>query len=316
MKLEDIKGVGIVGAGAMGFGIAINFALWGYPLIISDTSERALQRAVTNTQSAMNMFVEEKLISHRQADECIQRIKTTTNLVELAARSDFVTEAIIERAEDKRELFNKLDKMCPPHTIVASNTSSLVLGDFASDVSRQDKVVITHYFSPAHIVPGVEVGKGYRTSEETFDITYDLMKKIRKVPIRVLKERHGCLLSRIQRAMDREVFQLWAEGVATADDIELGIRSTFGFRMPNEGSMMHHDLSGIWRWPRDARLALWSRDERELSTEAADIIRERMVEDKPWFVDPNRLDDEIEKRDRTYVRRLKELYWSKEDWLV
>lgn len=62
--------------------------------------------------------------------------------------------------------------------------------------------------------------------------------------------------------MDREVFQLWAEGLATADDIELGIRSTFGFRMPNEGPMMHHDLSGIWRWPRDERLATWSLDGR------------------------------------------------------
>jgi len=313
--LENIKKVGVVGAGTMGFGIAINFALWGYPTIMSDISDEILQQSMKMIRSAMALFIEEGLITRKQADDTIRRITTTTDLAEVAANSDFITEAIVERSEDKRELFNKLDKLCLPHTIIVSNTSSLVLSDFGADVKRQDKIAITHYFAPPHIVPGVEVAKGPGTSDETFNITYDLMKKIRKIPIRVLKELPGYLLNRIQGAMSREANRLWAEGMATAEDIELGVKSTFGFRMPHEGPMMHYDVAGIWKWPQDVRAAMSTRRvsrESELSAEAAEKIRQRMAQGRPWFVDPERFDEAIEKRDREYVRRLKELYWSKE----
>jgi 3-hydroxybutyryl-CoA dehydrogenase len=313
--LGNIKKVGVVGVGTMGFGIAINFALWGYPTIMSDISDEILEQSKKRTKTAMALFVEEGLITRQQADDTIRRITTTTDLAEVAANSDFITEAIVERSEDKRELFNKLDKLCLPHTIIVSNTSSLVLSDFGADVKRQDKIAITHYFAPPHIVPGVEVAKGPGTSDETFNITYDLMKKIKKIPIRVLKELPGYLLNRIQGAMSREANRLWAEGVATAEDIELGVKSTFGFRMPHEGPMMHYDLAGIWKWPEDVRISSRTRQVSgvpELSGEAAEKIRQRMAQGRPWFVDPERFDEAIEKRDREYIRRLKELYWSKE----
>jgi len=192
MDLEDIKKVGVVGVGTMGFGIAINFALWGYPTIMSDLSDEILKQSMKNVKSAMELCVEEGLITRKQADDTVSRITTTTNLVEVAANSDFITEAIIERSQDKRELFNKLDKLCSPHTIITSNTSSLVLSDFGSDVKRQDKIALTHYFAPSHIVPGVEVAKGPGTSDETFNTTYALMKRIRSGAgshnIRLLKQ--------------------------------------------------------------------------------------------------------------------------------
>ncbi|MDD4876212.1 MAG: 3-hydroxyacyl-CoA dehydrogenase family protein [Dehalococcoidales bacterium] len=315
MILEDIKKVGVVGAGTMGYGIAINFALWGYPIIMSDINDKILQQSVKNIKSAMSLFVKEELITDEQADDTISRIATTTDLAKLAINSDFITEAIIEKSTDKRKLFNQLDELCPPHTIIVSNTSSLVLSDFGSDVNRQDKIGITHYFAPPHIVPGVEVVKGPGTSDETFDITYSLLKKIRKIPIRVLKELPGYLLNRIQGAMSREANRLWAEGVATAEDIELGVKSTFGFRMPHEGPMMHYDVAGIWKWPKDVRTAMSARrsnPESEISAEAAQKIQQRMAEGKPWFVDPERFDEAIEKRDTEYARRLKDLYWTKE----
>ena len=312
MKLEDIKKVGVVGGGTMGFGIAINFALWGYPAIVSDLSDEILEQSKKRIKTAMTLFVEEGLITRQQADDTTHRITTTTDLAKVAANSDFITEAIVERSEDKRELLNKLDELCPPHTILASNPSFLVLSDFGSDVKRQDKIVITHYFAPPHIVPGVEVAKGPGTSDETFNITYELMKKIRKIPIRVLKELPGALIGPIQGAMRREAQRLWAEGVATAEDIELGIKSTFGFRMPHEGPMMHYDLAGIWNWPLDVRTRRRASGRPEISAEAAEKIKQRMVQGKPWFVDPEKFDEAIEKRDREYLRRLKELYWSKE----
>ncbi len=314
MQLKEIRKVGVCGAGTMGFGIAINFALWGYPTLVNDLNDQILEQSMKNVISALNLFVEEKLISRKQANDAFHRISATTDLASLAANSDFITEAIIERSSDKRELFNKLDKLCPPHTIIASNTSSLVLSDFGSDVQRQDKIALTHYFAPPHIVPGVEVARGPRTSDETYNITYDLMKRIKKMPIRVLKERPGYLLNSIQSAMSREANRLWAEGVASAEDIELGIKSTFGFRMPHEGPMMHYDLAGIWRWPKNIRSAAPSSQavsETKPSVEIAEKISQRMEQGTPWFVDPKRFDEAIEKRDREYIRRLKELYWQK-----
>jgi 3-hydroxybutyryl-CoA dehydrogenase len=255
-----------------------------------------------NIENAMRLFVEGELITRQQADETIGRIATTTELANVTANSDFITEAIVERSRDKRELFNQLDELCPPHVIFASNTSGLVLSDFGAEVKRQDKLVITHYFAPPHIVPGVEVAKGPGTSDETYNLTYDLMKRVRKIPIRVRKELPGYLLNRIQRAMEREALRLWAEGVASAEDIERGITATFGFRMPHEGPFGHYDLAGIWKWPEDARNPSAIENEK---------IRERLSQATPWFVDPGEFDKAVEQRDREYIRRLKELYWSK-----
>ena len=302
MELSDVNQVGVVGGGTMGFGIAINFALGGYSTLISDLNDEILERSMANIKSALNLFVEEELITPGQADDAVNRITTTTDLAEVAKDSDFVTEAIVERSKDKRELFNRLDKLCPRHTILASNTSGLVLSDFGSDVARQDKLVITHYFTPPHIVPGVEVAKGPGTSDETYDITCDLMKRAKKIPIRLRKELPGYLLNRLQGAMRREALRLWAEGMATAEDIELGVVSTFGFRMPHEGPFRHYDLSGVWKWPEDIRIP------RSIENKN---IRGRLAEGTPWFVDPERFDEALEKRDREYIRRLKELYWQK-----
>ena len=309
MELADIKKVGVVGGGTMGFGIAINFALGGYPTVIRDLSDALLQQSMRNIKASMDLFVEEELIIQAEADDTISRITTTTDLAEVA-QSDFITEAIIERLKDKQELFNTLDQLCPSHTIIVSNTSGFVMSDIGAGVKRQDKIGLTHYFAPPHIVPGVEVAKGPGASDETYNIIYDLMKKVKKVPIRVCKELPGYLLNRIQGAMGREATRLWAEGVATAEDIELGIQSTFGFRMPHEGPFLHYDLAGIWKWPADIRTR--RRRGSEPLDEAAEKISERMAEGKPWFVDPNKFDEAVEKRDREYIRRLKELYRSEE----
>ena len=310
MELADIKKVGVVGGGTMGFGIAINFALGGYPTVIRDLSDILLQQSMKNITSSMDLFVEEELITQAEADDTLSRITTTTDLEAVATQSDFITEAIVERLKDKQVLFKTLDQLCPSHTIIVSNTSGLVMSDIGADVKRQDKIGLTHYFAPPHIVPGVEVAKGPGTSDETYDIIYGLMKKVKKTPIRVRKELPGYLLNRIQGAMGREAARLWAEGVATAEDIELGIQSTFGFRMPHEGPFLHYDLAGIWKWPADIRTR--RRRGSEPIDEAAEKISERMAEGKPWFVDPNRFDEAVEKRDREYIRRLKELYRTDE----
>ena len=315
MKLEDIKKVGVVGGGTMGFGLAINFALGGYAVIVSDISEEILAQSKKRIRTALDLFVEEELVTSQEGDKAINLITFTTDLTKLATNSDFITEAIVERFEDKKELFNKLDELCPPHTIFASNTSFLVVSEFGAAVKRHDKILLTHYFAPPHIVPGVEVAKASGTSDETYEITCGLMEKTGRIPIRVLKEQPGYLIDRIQMAMNQQAQRLWAEGVATAEEIEKGIKTTFGFRMPHEGPMMHYDLAGIWRWPADVLSGSRNRHREELSSqpspEVIEKINERSEQRKPWFIDPEHFDEAIEKRDREYIRRLKVLYRNK-----
>jgi 3-hydroxybutyryl-CoA dehydrogenase len=298
----------------MGFGIAINFAMGGYPVTILDLSDQILAGTRRRIDLGLKIMVDEGLISQARAKSAVKRIALTTDIKKVAD-TDFITEAITERLTDKQVLFNELDKLCPPQTIIVTNTSSLLLSEIAHGVRRQDKVALTHYFDPPHLVPGLEVAKGPGTSDETFNITYDLMLKLKKVPVKVLKEQSGYLLNSIQYAMTAEAERLWAEGFASAEDIEKGITATFGFRTPHEGPMMHYDLAGIWKWPKDV---LEKRAERLLSGlnlkgAAREKMREKLASGTTWFVDPERMTEAIEARDREYARRLKDLYWGKQE---
>ena len=178
MNLENIKKVSVIGGGIMGFGIAINFARGGYPTLIQDLDDKTVARSRQLVQSAMTLFVEEGVLNQPQVHDTIKRISWTTDLSE-AAQSDFITEAIVERLKDKQVLFNTLDKISPSHTIIVSNTSGLVMSEIGLGVQRKDKVGITHYFAPPHIVPGVEVAKGPGTSDQTYKTIYALMKKVK-----------------------------------------------------------------------------------------------------------------------------------------
>lgn len=308
MKINDIGTVGVVGSGLMGSGIALNFALAGYQTIMSDLDDEALTVAKARIDAALAMFVDEGLTTTAEANKAVDCIEVTTELQDLARRSDFITEAIVERLEDKQKLFRYLDQTCPSHTVIVSNTSSLKISDIGKGVGRQKKLGLTHYFVPPHIVPGVEIAKGPGTDDATFQLLYDLMKSIRKVPIRVLKERSGYLINTINDALAWEAGRLWAEGVASAEDIELGIKSTMGFRMPYYGPFGHYDYSGTWRWPPDVlEKKLVPPDSIPSRQDAEQRYKERLI-DGPFFMDPEKMQEDEERRDRDFIRRLKSRY--------
>ena len=308
MKINDVGTVGVVGSGLMGSGIALNFALAGYQTIMSDLDDEALTVAKARIDAALAMFVDEGLTTTAEANKAIACIEVTTEIQDLARRSDFITEAIVERLEDKQKLFRYLDQTCPPHTVIVSNTSSLKISDIGKGVGRQKKLGLTHYFVPPHIVPGVEIAKGPGTDDATFQLLYDLMKSIRKVPIRVLKERSGYLINTINDALAWEAGRLWAEGVASAEDIELGIKSTMGFRMPYYGPFGHWDYSGTWRWPPDVlEKKLVPPDSIPSRQDAEQRYKDRLI-DGPFFMDPEKMQEDEERRDRDFIRRLKSRY--------
>ena len=138
MKLEDIRTIGVIGAGTMGHGIALSFALGGYPVRLNDVTDEILQNAVNKIRVALDMFYAEGMVTSEEAKDALERVMTTTDLGALASDADYICECIVEDTSSKKELFNNLDDLCPPHTILASNTSSLVLSDFGFDVKSID----------------------------------------------------------------------------------------------------------------------------------------------------------------------------------
>jgi len=312
MKLTDIKKIGVVGAGTMGHGIALSFALWGYPVTMRDVTDELVNNGMNRIKSALDTFVEEDVVSRKQANDAIANITTTTDLANVANNADYICEAITERTKDKKELFKILDEMCSPHTIIVSNTSSLVLSDFGSEARRQDKIAVTHYFNPPHICPCVEVVKGPGTSDETYYLTYDLLKKVKKVPIRVLKELPGYLVNRIQFALSREVWDLLDKGVATPEDIDLAVKSSFGFRLSSIGPLLTNDLAGSHTWGALAA-DLYDRAFTQISDAKAIPAKVRKQwESHKTFHDytQEKWDQIIKQRDKEFLHRLKYLYWK------
>ena len=312
MNLEDIKTVGVVGAGTMGHGIALSFVLWGYPTLLMDVKREILERARARIGEVLCSFVEGQLITRKQADDALGRLTTTLDLAAMARGADYICEAIIERSEEKKQLFNKLDAMCPPHTILTSNTSALLLSDFASEVKRQNKILVTHYFNPPHIVPCVEVVKGPGTSDETFNLVYDLLGKVRKLPVRVLRELPGYLVNRIQFAMYREACDLWAQGVASAEDIDRAVKGSFGFRLASIGPLLNMDLCG------DPQMGVVAIDmfngvfsqisnAKKIPRKLSDLWQaNKGFYDYP----PEKWAKITKQRDKEFLSRLRELYWS------
>lgn len=248
MQLEDIRNISVIGAGLMGHGIGLTYALGGYRVVLNDTREVILSNALSYIRNDLKTLAENGVISQDMIEETLSRLTTTTDLKKAVKDADFVTEAAVEDVEVKREIFSHLDVFCPEPTIFASNTSSLVLRDFTSQCRRKDRILITHWFNPPHIVPVVEVVRGEETSDETMELVYALLQKVKKLPVKILKEIPGFVVNRIQVGMFREVWSLWQQGIASPEDIDLAVKGSFGFRLAAIGPLATCDLGGLDLW--------------------------------------------------------------------
>ena len=248
MRLEDIKNISIIGAGTMGHGIGLNYALGGYKVTLHDRNEDILRQAVSQVRSDLETFVECGLVYENKINETLTNITTTTELWRASQHADFVTEAATENVEVKRDIFTDLDAYCPEHTILASNTSSLTLRDFTSQCKRQDKILLCHWMNPPHILPAVEVAPGELTSVETVDVICALLSRVNKTPIRMKKEIPGLLHARVQMGLIREIWSVWQQGIASPEDIDLVVKGGFGLRLAIMGPLQMCDMGGLDIW--------------------------------------------------------------------
>jgi len=242
--MGEIRNVTIVGAGTMGHSLAQVFAQGGCNVWLNDVKEGILERGKKLIASNLDTLIELEVVEKGQKGPILDRIRTTVKLEEAGKKADFVIEAIIEDEPAKKEMFSRLDKICPPGTILASNTSYMDIFKFV-ETRRPDKVLIAHWFAPPHIVPLVEIVRGPQTSQETVDTVKALMLKMGKKPIVISKFLPGFIGNRLQSALGNEVLHLLDNGYATPEDIDTATKASFALRMPILGLVKRMDFTGL-----------------------------------------------------------------------
>jgi 3-hydroxybutyryl-CoA dehydrogenase len=242
MKIEDIKKICVAGAGNMGHQIALLCALSGYETFCYDVSAEQIGKAETFTIQYLPERVAKGKLSREEAEAAVARIRFTTVLEHATADADFAIEAIIEKLRPKKELFTELDRLCPKHAILVTNSSFIVSSQLAGATKRPDRVCNMHFFNPALVMKCVEVVKGSHTADDTASITMELAHRLGKVPVLLQKEIYGFLVNRILAKITEEALFLLDTGVASAEDIDSAVVNALGHPL---GPFRLMDLTGV-----------------------------------------------------------------------
>lgn len=241
MGSGEIERVAVIGAGVMGTGIAQVFAQSGFVVAQADVSEQILAKSRGRIRESLDGLVAKGKIPKSEAEAVLGRVRQTTRMEEAAKDSDFVVEAVVEDMETKKRVFAEWDRLCPPHAILATNTSILSPTEIAAATRRPEKCIGMHFMNPAPVMKLVEVVPGLLTAPETVETTTALARRIGKTPV-VAKESPGGIVSRIMIAMRNEAVDILAEGIATAEDIDTAMKLGAGFPM---GPLELIDLVGV-----------------------------------------------------------------------
>ena len=189
-----IKRIAVIGPGMMGHAIAQEFAVAGYDVTLCGRNEKRLEKAYVRIEESLNELAQWELISTADVKPALDQLTMTTDLEAAGAQADLIVESIVEVLEAKKDLFSKLDAVCPKHTIFASNTSSLMPSMLAAATQRKDRFLVAHYFNPPYLMPLVEIVRGRDTSDEIVNVIYVLYEKMGKSPIICQKEAPGFIL--------------------------------------------------------------------------------------------------------------------------
>jgi 3-hydroxybutyryl-CoA dehydrogenase len=245
-----IERVTIVGAGLMGHGIAQLFAVAGIPVRLSDVAAGRLDEALHGIGTNLELLVEEGVLERDEAKRALARVEAAAGLEEAVDGAGFVLEAITESLEAKRELFARIEAIVGPEIILATNTSTLPLSRIAAHARVPERIVVTHFFNPPHLVPLVEVLPHPAARADLVDATLSLMRRIGSRPVLLRKEVPGLVANRLQAALAREALYLLEEGVADAADIDAAVTEGPGLRWPFLGPLAVADYGGLDVWKK------------------------------------------------------------------
>ncbi len=219
---NTIRTVGIIGAGTMGNGIAQACATSGIDVVMVDISDAAVAKGLATVAGSLDRLIKKDKITEADKATALARIKTSTQYADLAA-AQLVIEAATENYELKLKILQQAESVLPPETLIASNTSSISITKMAAATGRPDKFIGMHFFNPVPMMALVEIIRGLQTSDETHAAVQALALALGKSPITV-KNAPGFVVNRILVPMINEAFFVLAEGLATAEDIDAGMK--------------------------------------------------------------------------------------------
>ena len=177
----DIKTFGVIGAGQMGNGIVQVAAMSGLDVVMNDIADEFVQKGLATITKNLDRSVSKEKMTQEERDAVLGRIKTSVDIKDMAS-ADFVVEAATEREDLKFKIFRDLDETCRPEAILATNTSSIPIGRIAAQTKRPEKVIGMHFMNPVPVMKLIEVIRGIATSDETFNVTWELSEKFGKTP--------------------------------------------------------------------------------------------------------------------------------------
>jgi 3-hydroxybutyryl-CoA dehydrogenase len=221
--MAEIKTISVIGAGIMGRGIAHVAALGGYRTILEDILPASLRRAESEIRANLDKAAELGKVKKEDTDAAFKRIEYASTPEEAAREADLVIEAVPEEMESKIEIFTLLDKVCKPHTILATNTSSMSVTEIASVTYRAPKCVGMHFFNPVHKMKLLEVVRALETDDATIAAVSEVGKRMGKEVV-VIREAPGFITSRVNALIGNEAFRMLEEGIAPPADIDKALK--------------------------------------------------------------------------------------------
>ena len=235
----------IIGCGTMGHSIALNAGWAGIQVRMYGTNQADTEHGEIGITSKLKMLVKHELLSEQELALIRERIIITTSMDDVLKDCTYVIEAAPENIDLKKNLFLHLDKVLNKDVILASNTSGLSPTDIASVTTHPERILVTHFWNPAHLVPLVEVVGGEKTNDASVKRTLELLRFMKKKPIEVKKEVPGFVANRLQFALFREAQNLLENGIASKEDIDAAVVYSIGRRLSVTGPLVSADMGGL-----------------------------------------------------------------------
>jgi 3-hydroxybutyryl-CoA dehydrogenase len=240
----QIEHIAIVGAGYMGGGIAQVFAKAGLDVAICDADPALTGRHLDRLRQEADDFEQRGLFEPGSAELVRNNLHAAASVAEAVAEADLVEEAVLERPEVKKPVLHSIEEAARPDAVIGTNTSTLPIGDLATDLKHPERFLGVHFSNPAPFIPGVELIAHSGTDEQVVEAVEALVSVTGKLTARV-NDKAGFVLNRLQYVLLKEAINLVEEGVATREDVDTIVRTTFGYRLPFFGPFAIADMAGL-----------------------------------------------------------------------
>lgn len=245
MRTQGIDSIAIIGTGMIGASLAALFTGNGYDTVMYGINESEVAAGLSNYKNNYDDLIKKNLVSRKQADAAGRRLKATRNYQDIAD-ADFIFECVVEKLEVKHSVYAEVERHCSRFKAIVSSSSALSTDDLCKGLSKHpEKMAVAHPYNPPHLVPCIEVVKGRQTSQEAVDIICSVMESCGRAPVIMNRSAPGFIANRLQHALYREAVFMVEQGIASPQDVDKALMTSFAPRYTSIGLFQHFDYAGL-----------------------------------------------------------------------